>query len=163
MNYHDILHCDFNNSLDGVGVTLFVSGCKGHPNCKGCHNPQTWEYDSGKKFEEKDKIEIFNELNKRDVKVLTITGGDPLSPLNRPDILSLVKEVKEKYPDKKIWVYTGFLYEDVKDLEILKYIDVLVDGPFIEEKRDPTTCFIKGSSNQRVLRLYNGEIYEELD
>lgn len=162
MNYHNIVHCDFGNNLEGVGVTLFVSGCDGHPKCKGCHNPQTWDYDSGIPFGNRAKKEIFEALEDDYVKVFTVTGGDPLSPKNREDVLNLLKEVKEKFPTKHIWLYTGFLYEEVQDLEILEYVDVLVDGPFIEELKDDT-CTAFGSSNQRMIELKDGKYFKLFD
>lgn len=155
MNYHNIIHDDFLNNLDGIGVTLFVSGCDGHGHCKGCHNPQTWEYGSGIPFDEKAKEEIFDELRKSHVSTLTLTGGDPLSPLNVKECTSLAKEMKERFPGKYVWLYTGFLYEEVKGLEIMKYVDVLVDGPYVESERDET-CLVKGSRNQKIYRLKDG-------
>lgn len=157
MNYHNIVHDDFLNNLDGIGVTLFVSGCDGHEHCKGCHNPQTWEYGSGIPFDEKAKEEIFDELRKSHVSTLTLTGGDPLSPLNVEECTKLVKEVKKRFSEKFVWLYTGFLYEKVKKLEIMKYIDVLVDGPYVEGERDET-CLAKGSRNQKIYRLKCGEV-----
>ena len=154
MNYHNIKHCDENNGAYGIGVTLFVSGCS--HNCKGCHNPQTHDPCSGIPFDDKAKKEIFSALSNDWCSGLTLSGGDPLFPDNRPTILSLVKEVKEKFPDKKIWIYTGYLYESIKDWigvkEILQYCDVIVDGPFIEEQKEYGLKW-RGSKNQRVIDL----------
>lgn len=160
MNYCNIIHDDFANNLDGIGVTLFVSGCDGHPRCMGCHNPDALDYDAGIPFDKAAHDELFNELSKDHISVLTLSGGDPLSPKNRETVLDICKEVKENYPDKKIWLYTGFLYDNVKDLEIIKYIDTIVDGPFIMAKRDDS-CVIKGSRNQHVYDLVNGIIVNE--
>lgn len=157
MNYCNIIHEDYANNLDGVGVTLFVSGCDGHPHCKNCHNPETWDYNCGILFDDKAKEEIKQEIRKKYIKTLTITGGDPLSPLNVEEVTNFVKEIKKEFPDKRIWLYTGFIFEQIKDLDIIKYLDVIVDGPFIEELRDET-CTIKGSSNQRVIYLKYGVI-----
>lgn len=157
MNYHNIKHCDFLNS-EGIGVTLFVAGC--NHSCKGCYNPQTHDPNSGVPFDENAKQEIFQELSQDWCSSLTLSGGDPLFPDNRPTILSLVKEIKEKFPNKKIWIYTGFCYDTIKDWigvkEILQYCDVIVDGPFIEEQKEYGLKW-RGSKNQRVIDLHTGE------
>lgn len=147
MNYHNIVHCDMRNGT-GLRVTLFVSGCNHH--CKGCHNPQTWDPNSGIEFDEAAKQELFAELNKDYVSGVTFSGGDPLFPSNREVILSLCKEIKTLYPNKNIWLYTGYRYEQVKHLEILKYIDVLVDGKYVEKLRSVNLPWV-GSSNQKVI------------
>lgn len=147
MNYHNIVHCDMRNGT-GLRVTLFVSGCNHH--CKGCHNPQTWDPNSGIEFDESAKQELFAELNKDYISGVTFSGGDPLFPLNREVILSLCKEIKTLYPNKNIWVYTGYKYEQVKHLEILKYIDVLIDGKYVEKLRSANLPWV-GSSNQKVI------------
>lgn len=149
MNYHNINHNDMLNG-DGIRVTLFVSGCNHH--CKGCQNPQTWDYNSGILFDEDAKEEIFEELSKDYISGLTLSGGDPLAPQNREEILKLCKEVKEKFPTKNIWCYTGYLYDQVKDLPIMNYIDVLVDGPFIESLLDVNFPY-RGSTNQKIIEL----------
>ena len=151
MNYHNIKHDDMLNG-DGIRVTLFVSGCNHH--CKGCHNPQTWDFNSGILFDEDAKEEIFEELSKDYISGLTLSGGDPLAPQNRDEILKLCKEIKEKFPNKNIWCYTGYLYEQVKDLPIMNYIDILVDGPFMVDLLDVDFPF-RGSTNQRIINLKN--------
>ena len=151
MNYHNIKHDDMLNG-DGIRVTLFVSGCNHH--CKGCHNPQTWDFNSGILFDEDAKEEIFEELSKDYISGLTLSGGDPLAPQNRDEILKLCKEIKEKFPNKNIWCYTGYLYEQVKDLPIMNYIDILVDGPFMIDLLDVDFPF-RGSTNQRIINLKN--------
>lgn len=157
MNYHKIKHCDLVNGTN-IRVTLFVSGC--NHNCKGCHNPQTHDPCSGIPFNDSAKEEIFKELSQDWCSGLTLTGGDPLFPDNRPTILSLVKEVKEKFPDKNIWIYTGYIYESIKDWlgvkEIFQYCDVIVDGPFIEEQKEYGLKW-RGSKNQRVIDLKTGK------
>ena len=110
MNYHNIIHCDMRDGTD-IGVELFVSGC--NHNCPGCHNPQTHDPCSGIFFDDKAKQEIMEELSKDWCHRLTLSGGDPLFPNNRKDILDLVTEVKEKFPNKKIWMYTGYVYEEI--------------------------------------------------
>lgn len=147
MNYHNIVHCDMRNGT-GLRVTLFVSGCNHH--CKGCHNPQTWDPNSGIEFDEAAKQELFAELNKDYISGVTFSGGDPLFPQNREVILSLCKEIKTLYPNKNIWLYTGYKYEQVKHLEILKYIDVLIDGKYVEKLRSVNLPWV-GSSNQKVI------------
>lgn len=147
MNYHNIVHCDMRNGT-GLRVTLFVSGCNHH--CKGCHNPQTWDPNSGIEFDGAAKQELFAELNKDYISGVTFSGGDPLFPSNREVILSLCKEIKTLYPNKNIWLYTGYRYEQVKHLEILKYIDVLVDGKYVEKLRSVNLPWV-GSSNQKVI------------
>ena len=149
MNYHDIKHDDMLNG-DGIRVTLFVSGCCHR--CKGCHNPETWDKNSGMFFDEKAINEIFEELSKDYISGLTLSGGDPLFPGNRFTVTELCKEIKNRYPNKTIWLYTGYLYEEIKDLDILNYIDVLIDGPYVESLRDVSLEW-RGSSNQRIIYL----------
>ena len=149
MNYHNIKHDDMNNG-DGIRVTLFVSGCNHH--CKGCQNPQTWSVNGGILFDSGALNEICAELDKDYISGLTLSGGDPLHPANHDTITEICKKVKYLYPHKTIWLYTGYKYEDVCDLDVMNYIDVLVDGEYIEELRDISLEWI-GSSNQRVIRL----------
>lgn len=149
MNYHNIKHDDMNNG-DGIRVTLFVSGCSHH--CKGCQNPETWAINGGVLFDLDAFFEICTELDKDYISGLTLSGGDPLHPANRGTITEICKKVKYLYPHKTIWLYTGYQYAQVKDLEVMHYIDVLVDGEYIEELRDISLEWI-GSSNQRVIRL----------
>lgn len=149
MNYHNIKHDDMNNG-DGIRVTLFVSGCNHH--CKGCQNPQTWSVNGGILFDSNALNEICAELDKDYISGLTLSGGDPLHPANRDTITDICKKVKYLYPHKTIWLYTGYKYENICDLEVMNYIDVLVDGEYIEELRDISLEWI-GSSNQRVIRL----------
>ena len=147
MNYHNILHNDMLNG-DGFRTVLFVSGCSLH--CKNCQNPQTWNKKSGILFDESAKEEIFTSLESDLISGITLTGGHPLEPYNLPTLTTLCKEIKEKYKNKTIWIYTGFTYEDIKDLEIIRYTDVLIDGAFINELKD-TSLKWRGSKNQRVI------------
>lgn len=149
MNYHNITKDDMLNG-DGLRVVLWVSGCSHH--CKGCQNPITWDPNDGLLFDQEAKEEIFAELDKSYVSGLTLSGGDPLFPGNRSAITALVKEVKDKYPTKTIWLYTGFSWEEIMDLELIPYVDVVVEGKFVEELKD-TTLHWKGSSNQRVIHV----------
>ena len=147
MYYGKINKTDIANGT-GVRVSLFVSGCRNR--CKGCFNPETWSFTYGRLFRGRTVTEILNALKYDHISGLTIMGGDPFEPENQADVLSLCQVVKAIYPAKDIWVYTGYLYEDLKDNEIMKYIDVLVDGKFIEEQKDITLKF-RGSSNQRII------------
>lgn len=149
MNYHKIEKISIANGT-GIRTVLWVSGCTHH--CKGCHNPQTWDVASGKLFDEEAKKELFEALSNNWNSGLTLSGGDPLHPANRDLVTILAREVKEKFPEKTIWMYTGYTYEDVKDLEVMKYIDAVVDGKFIEDLKDISIKF-RGSSNQRIIYL----------
>ena len=147
MKYLSILDCDIADG-QGIRVTLFVSGCSHH--CKGCHNPESWNAENGKTFDTNAKEKLFNLLSKDYVDGLTLSGGDPLFCDNISEITELCKQTKEKFPNKTIWLYTGFDFEKIKNLEVIKYVDVVVDGRFIEEKKDTTLAF-RGSSNQRII------------
>ena len=149
MNYHNITHDDMLNG-DGLRVVLWVAGCTHH--CKNCQNPETWDINGGIPFDKDAKEEIFDELKKDYISGITFSGGDPLHPKHRKQVLELAKEIKEKFPTKTVWCYTGFLYEEVKDIENLKYVDVLVDGEFKEELKDVNLPWV-GSSNQRIIRF----------
>lgn len=147
MNYHNITKDDMLNG-DGLRVVLWVSGC--NHKCKGCHNPVTWDASDGLEFDEEAKEEILTELSKDYVSGITFSGGDPMHPANISEVTLLAKEVKEKFPQKTIWLYTGASFEEVKKEEMINYLDVCVDGEFIEEKKDNKLLW-KGSSNQRVI------------
>lgn len=151
MNYHDILHDNMLNG-EGLRVVLFVSGCMHF--CDGCQNPQTHDPTSGIKFSREAFEEIYDQLTKPYIKGLTITGGDPLFPLNQDTILQLCKKIKDDFLNKDIWVYTGYRIEELppRAREILKYIDVLVDGRFIKELKDVNLPYV-GSSNQRIIKM----------
>lgn len=147
MRYHNITKDDMLNG-DGLRVVLWVSGCS-HC-CKDCHNPITWDANSGLLFDGAAKEELFGELSRDYISGVTLSGGDPLYFSNRGDILKLVKEVRERFPQKTVWMYTGFLWETVAGLEIMDYVDVVVDGEFKVEQKDPQ-LYWRGSSNQRVI------------
>lgn len=125
MRYHNITKDDMLNGV-GLRTVLWVSGC-GH-GCKECHNPITWDADGGLPFEEEAKKELFMELSKSYISGVTLSGGDPLYPGNRDDIRKLMEEIHEKFPQKTIWLYTGYQWEDIKDLPFLFLADVVVDG-----------------------------------
>lgn len=152
MRIHNITYPDINNGL-GCRVTLWVSGCVHH--CKGCHNPETWDFNGGREFTYDDKKMIFEILEKPYIKGITLSGGDPLCSYD--DILILVKEIKEKFPNKDIWVFTGFTFDYVNKHmgELLNYVDVIVDGKYVEDLRDVSLKF-RGSSNQNIWINKNG-------
>ncbi|MGL4951511.1 MAG: anaerobic ribonucleoside-triphosphate reductase activating protein [Mycoplasma sp.] len=155
MKYIKIENCNLVNG-DGARVILWVSGCTHQ--CKNCHNKETWDFNQGKDFNEETMNEIFKLLDNPFISGLTISGGDPLHPENAFEVIKISKEVKERYPNKNIWIWTGYLIEQiVKDdrKNILSYIDVLIDGPFIESK--PTTKKYRGSDNQRRYLIKNNE------
>ena len=151
MKYSEITYPDVNNG-EGCRVTLFVSGCSHR--CKGCHNPETWNFDFGKDFNDDVKNRLFDIVSKPYIKGLTLSGGDPLDSYD--DVLDLVKEFRNRFGETKdIWVYTGYVIDDLLSLnkeEILEYIDVLVDGEYIEEQRDVSLAF-RGSKNQRIIKM----------
>lgn len=133
---------------DGLRVVLWLSGCD-HC-CKECQNPITWDPDGGILFDEAAKKELFDQLDQEYISGITFSGGDPLHPANRLDVRSLVQEIREKYPDKTIWLYTGSDWKDIWHYPMMKNIDVVVDGEFKVELKDNKLLW-KGSSNQRVI------------
>jgi anaerobic ribonucleoside-triphosphate reductase activating protein len=169
MNYHNITYPDMNNG-DGLRVVLWLSGCSHH--CHKCQNPQTWNVDSGILFDKDAKEELFRELSRDYISGITFSGGDPLHENNVDDVLKLITEIKEKYPDKTIWLYTGFDFEFLKHsfeeskkmlqahwkdvafnrFRIISLCNILVDGKYINEQRDITLKW-RGSKNQRVIDM----------
>ncbi len=147
MRYHNITKDDMLNG-DGLRVVLWVAGC--NHCCKGCQNPITWDPDGGILFDENAKQEIFAQLDKSYISGITFSGGDPLHPANRLEVRELMAEIKEKYPDKTIWLYTGDKWDNILYYSMMKYVDVVVDGEFILEERDVKLLW-KGSKNQRVI------------
>lgn len=152
MNYHNITKDDFLNG-DGIRVVLWVAGCEHH--CLECQNEQTWNYESGIEFDNNAILEIGEELEKDYVSGLTISGGDPLAPKNYITTLAIIDWVRCNYPDKTIWVYTGYTYEQLLSedsylIHILHNINVLVDGRYIKDLKDLNLKW-RGSSNQRVI------------
>ena len=167
MNYAKINKNDIANGT-GVRVTLFVSGCTHH--CKGCFNSEAWDFDFGEPFTEETEKELLEALSPSYIKGLTLLGGEPMEPQNQRVLVEFLKKVKATYPQKTVWCYSGYTYEqltgesrakcEVTD-QMLSLIDVLVDGQFVEELKDISLRF-KGSSNQRLIdlkaTLQNGEI-----
>ena len=152
MRYHDITHDDMKNG-DGLRVVLWLSGCD-HA-CPGCQNPVTWDPNDGLLFDDAAKDEIYSALGMDYISGITFSGGDPLFETNREEVATLCQEIRKDFPDKTIWMYTGYSFEDIisqKDCRdtILRYIDVLVDGKYIESLREVTMHWA-GSTNQRVI------------
>lgn len=147
MRYQGIMKASL---ADGIGwrTVLFLSGCEHH--CPGCHNPQAQDKDSGEFFGPGALNMLLNALSRPEIDGLTLSGGDPLMPYNRAGVEALLAIVKQLYPHKTVWIYTGYDWEQVKDLPLMKYVDVVVDGKFILEQRDTTIAF-RGSPNQRFI------------
>lgn len=168
MHYSTIKDCDIANGI-GVRITLFVSGCTNH--CKNCFQPQTWDFDFGAPFTEETEEKLLQMLKPDYINGLTLLGGEPMEPQNQRALVPFLKRVREAYPNKNIWCFTGFTYEvlktdgshprcEVTD-EMLSLIDVLVDGRYVDELKDLTLQF-RGSSNQRLIDMVktreNGEV-----
>lgn len=147
MRYHDITKDDMLNG-DGLRVVLWLAGCE-HA-CPGCHNPITWNVEGGLSFDEDAKLELFELLGRDYISGITFSGGDPLHPASIREVTALAAEIKGKYPGKTIWLYTGDVWENICMEEIMQYLDVLVDGPFVEKQKDVKLLW-KGSRNQRVI------------
>lgn len=147
MRYHNITKDDMLNG-EGLRVVLWLSGCD-HC-CKDCHNTITWDPNGGIPFDERAEHELFDALNHDYTSGITLSGGDPLFMGNRQEVTALAKQIKERLPDKTIWLYTGYRWEEISALPIMEYIDVLVDGKFILDLKDPKLHW-KGSSNQRII------------
>ena len=175
MNYHKIEKTSIANG-EGIRVVLWVSGCSLH--CKGCQNPSTWDINSGKLFDEDAKKELFEALNKPYIQGITFSGGHPLEKENIEEIYNLILEIREKFPSKDIWLYTGLKWEDIIEPKhckpneihllratIIKSCDIVVDGAYIEHLRDLRLKW-RGSTNQRVIDVkktikgYNVVLYE---
>lgn len=173
MNYASIKDCDIANG-PGVRVSLFVSGCTHR--CKGCFNREAWDFDYGTPFTQQTIDQILEMLKPSYIKGLTILGGEPFEPQNQAPVVDLLRQIKQKYPEKSIWAFSGYLFDrdilsgNLGDWEITKeylsYLDVLVDGPFVEAKKDLMLRF-RGSSNQRLIdvpkSLATGAVVEWCD
>ena len=150
----------FESIVDGEGLrlVLFTCGCKHY--CKDCHNKDTWNINNGTKHDIDTVIEyLYEKLSKYPYDGLTFSGGDPI--LQEEAILKIIIELRNRLKELNIWLYTGYVYEDIKDMEIIKHINVLVDGPFIKEYKKADLQF-RGSSNQNVLELHEGKIIKKL-
>lgn len=147
MRYHNITKEDMLNG-DGLRVVLWLAGCEHH--CKNCQNPITWDPEGGLPFDESAKQELFEELEKDYISGITFSGGDPLYRGTREELQELIREIRNRYPRKTIWLYTGYLWEDICNLELISSLDIVVDGRFVEELKDNNLPW-RGSSNQRVI------------
>lgn len=157
MNYAEIKNCDIANGI-GVRVSLFVSGCTHH--CKGCFNEVAWDFDYGTPFTQETIDKILDMMRPSYIRGLTLLGGEPFEPQNQGPIVELLRQTKEKMPEKSIWAFSGYLFD--RDIlsgrlgdwkvtqEYLSYLDVLVDGPFVEAKKNLSLRF-RGSENQRII------------
>lgn len=152
MRYNKIRKMDISNG-PGVRVSIFTQGCAF--NCKNCFNPETHDFKGGKEFTEDTENTLLGLCDHDYVEGLSVLGGEPLHPNNIEGTTKMVKDFKAKYPDKNVWMWTGYTFDkDLKDKEILKYVDVLVDGQYQDELANPTLSW-KGSSNQRVIDVQN--------
>ena len=159
MHYGEIKNCDIANG-EGVRVTLFVSGCTNH--CKNCFQPQTWDFEFGQPFTAETEEQLLAMLRPDYINGLTVLGGEPFEPSNQRALLPFLRRVRETYPEKNIWCFSGFTYEELKTEgshprcevtdEMLDQLDVLVDGRFVEELKDISLRF-RGSSNQRLIDM----------
>ena len=150
MRYNLIRKMDISNG-PGIRVSIFMQGCEFH--CKNCFNPETWDFEGGKEFNQETIEEVLKLCGQEPIKGLSILGGEPLHPKNIDGTTQLAKEFKEKYPNKNLWVWTGFKFDDnLKQKEVMKYIDVLVEGQYVDELHDPKLKW-RGSSNQRVMDI----------
>lgn len=161
MKYNKIRKMDISNG-PGVRVSVFMQGCSF--NCKNCFNPETHDFNGGKEFTEETIERILELCDKDYIQGLSVLGGEPLHPINLEGTTKLVKKFKERYKNKSIWLWTGYLFDkDLKEKEILKYLDVIIDGRFVDELKDFNLKYC-GSSNQRVIdvqkSLKNGRIIE---
>lgn len=148
MRYNKIRKIDISNG-PGVRVSIFFQGCSFH--CKGCFNEETWDFKGGKEFTDDTIKEVLDLCDKDQVKGLSILGGEPMNPKNIDGTTKLAKAFKERFSDKTIWMWSGYTFEDyLSKQDVMKYIDVVVDGQFEIDKKDPRLHF-KGSSNQRVI------------
>ena len=153
MNYAEIKKVDIANG-PGVRVSLFVSGCRNH--CKGCFNPETWDFDYGRPFTRETEDEIIEALRPSWIQGLSILGGEPTEEENAAVLIPFLKRMRAVLPDKDIWLYSGYTYEALRDKEILTLVDVLVDGPFLLKQKDAGLAF-RGSRNQRIIDLREKE------
>lgn len=167
MRYASIRNLDISNGAN-IGIALFVQGCDRNPHCKNCFNSETWDFNGGKEWTEKTKNKFMELIDRPYIKRISILGGEPLAEQNLDEVLSLIKEIRISFPEKTIWLYTGYSYSEIfrgqssclsqerlnnfKRREIIKQCDVLVDGEYIDEQKDITKKWA-GSKNQRVINV----------
>lgn len=147
MRYNTIRKMDISNG-PGIRVSIFMQGCVFH--CKNCFNPETWDFNNGKEFNDEVINHVLDLCDQSYIKGLSILGGEPMHPKNIEGTTKLAKLFKERFPEKNLWCWSGYSFEELHDKEILKYADVLVDGKYIDELHNPLLKW-KGSSNQRVI------------
>ena len=153
MNYIKIESSSLSNGT-GWRVVLWCAGCENC--CEGCQNRETWDHKAGKPFTEKEMELIMELLDHPFIQGLTFSGGDPLFPSSRKQVAEIARRVKERFPDKDIWLYTGYDYEVVRNLKVMKYVDYCVDGRYEQKKRDVSLAF-RGSANQRIIDVANSK------
>lgn len=158
MNYHNITHDDMLNG-DGLRVVLWVAGC--NHCCPNCQNSQTWELSSGIPFDEDAYRELCEELSHSYTKGITFSGGDPLHPANRETVADLIEKIKERFPEKDVWIYTGYRWDEIKALPLLERVDVVVDGTFEERLKDVSAPWV-GSINQRVIDVQSSLLLNKI-
>lgn len=159
MRYASIRSMDISNG-EGVGISLFVQGC--HSHCKNCFNPDTWDFNGGKEWTEEIEHNFFKLASKPYIKRISILGGEPLCNENINDITILIKKIKKIFPNKKIWLWSGYDFQSyISNLEIIQYLDYIIDGNYIDELRDISLIF-RGSSNQQIWKKEN-EIWNKLN
>lgn len=161
MRYTLMRKMDISNGK-GIGVSLFVQGCRAH--CKNCFNPETWNFTGGNEWTKESKNTFFEFVSKPYVARVTILGGEPFEQENVDEVIDVLKEVKNRFPEKQVWVYTGYKFEQVLSSDMknaLPYIDVLVDGRYVDELSDISLAY-KGSSNQRIIDIQKSLAYNEV-
>lgn len=158
MRYNLIRKMDISDG-PGVRVSVFMQGCQFH--CKNCFNSETWDFDSGNEFNDEIILKILELCKKDYIKGLSILGGEPMNPVNVEGTTKLAKKFKETFPKKDLWMWSGYKYEELKDKEVFNYVDVLVDGQYVDELHDPTLKW-RGSSNQRVIDIKKSKQSEQV-
>ena len=157
MRYNQIRECDIANGR-GIGISVFIQGCPS-PHCKGCFNPETWDFCGGKEWTKEVENKFFEIANKPYIKRISLLGGECLAENNIADVTLLARKCKEKFPEKEIWLWSRYDFETyISKLEITQYVDYIIDGQFVEELKD-TSLLYRGSSNQNVWKKENEEWY----
>lgn len=158
MRYNLIRKMDISDG-PGVRVSVFMQGCQFH--CKNCFNSETWDFNSGNEFNDETISKILELCKKEYINGLSILGGEPMNPVNVEGTTKLAKKFKETFPKKDLWMWSGYKYEDLKDKKVFNYVDVLVDGQYVDELHDPTLKW-RGSSNQRVIDIKKSKQSEQV-
>lgn len=157
MNFMKINSCDVINSINGIAVSLWVSGCP--HKCKGCFNPSTWDINSGRRFEDSDLERILSYMSSSHIDVFSVLGGEPLAPYNIDKVLSICEAVKSSFPEKTIMIWTGYDEDIIKKMGAKKaFVDYVIVGKFVEELKDTHNLLLRGSSNQKIIDIKTGNI-----